>query len=56
MKKHKTRTLKLTKIAVAVAQQLELKAIQGGTEPVSRGLIPPMTQAPDENTVCYAVS
>lgn len=56
MKTRKRRTLKLTKISIAVAQQLELKAIKGGTEPVSINIIVPMTQAPDEHTVCYAVS
>jgi len=55
MKKSKTRTLKLSKISVAVVQALEIKTLNGGTEPVSRNLMPPMTQAPDEDTICYAV-
>jgi hypothetical protein len=53
MKKHKKRTLQLKKISVAIIHELELKAIKGGSEPVSIGI--PMSQAPDEQTVCYAL-
>ncbi|MEM6684894.1 MAG: hypothetical protein AAF617_03775 [Bacteroidota bacterium] len=54
MKTHKTRLLKFSKISIATIQALELKAIKGGTEPVSIGS-PAMTQDPDDNTVCYAI-
>jgi len=51
MKKKSTRNLQLAKISVAVIQKLQTKAVKGGSEPVS----PPMSQAPDEEKVCYAI-
>lgn len=51
MKKKSTRNLKFTKISVASIQTSAIKAVKGGTEPVS----PPMSQAPDDQTVCYAI-
>lgn len=56
MKKDTSRSLKLTKISIAIIQELELKAIKGGTETVSEcQLIVPMSQEPDEHTVCYQI-
>ncbi|EDP95275.1 hypothetical protein U8527_15765 [Kordia algicida OT-1] len=51
MKKKTKRTLQFAKISVAAIQTLDAKGIKGGTEPVS----PPMSQAPDDQTVCYAI-
>ncbi|PTX62700.1 natural product precursor [Kordia periserrulae] len=49
MKKQKINKLKLSKKSISVLQKLELKEIKGGTEPVSA----PMSQAPDDQTICY---
>ncbi|WP_157547254.1 class I lanthipeptide [Kordia zhangzhouensis] len=50
MKKVNKRKLQFSKIAVAIIQELQLKAIKGGTEPVSA----PMSQEPDQNGICFA--
>lgn len=51
MKTTTRRSLKFTKISIAVIDKLLEKSIKGGTEPISV----PMTQAPDEEGICYAI-
>ncbi len=51
MKKHILKNLQLRKKVIVTMTQHQASMIKGGTNPVSV----PMTQAPDDQGVCYAI-
>jgi hypothetical protein len=55
MKKNRLKKLRLSKVEIAHISTVLSRKIKGGTDTISDRAFPPMSQAPDEQTICYQV-